>query len=300
MAPLNNKTVFWGGLACVVGLLLFVIWWNLGGDNGEGEKEKERSAAAGKADAGRSAVPRESRRSLSTWLRSWEFLTRGQGSQSAGWEPKEVEEAVRRTFLAYNRQDLPAFKAGWTEKGFEQAYELPKEKVTGLDQLSLLSFRPYTIGEFSNTTVNGKSAATEVELTYGEVRESHRMALVREEDGWKMDQDEKLDNIPKDATVVDAKLKFFIIELERTRLAAGAVAFKITNADTRPHEFIVKRVAESESEETIGMTKPLKPGENATLILTNLMPGRYVVLCNMVTRDIMPYAYGMRTEFFIE
>ena len=292
MAPFR-KTVFWSALACAAALILLVVWWSGG----------ERENGTGKQETMGSAPQREARRSLGEWLRPWGFFTgkhESQAEKSPGWELKEVEDAVRRTFLAYNEEDLPAFKAGWTERGFQQAYELPKEKVTGLDQLSLLSFRPYTIGEFSNTTVNGKSAATEVELTYGEVRESHRMSLVREEDGWKMDQDEKLALFPKDATVVDAKLKFFIIELERTRLTPGTVAFKISNADTRPHEFIVKRVAESESEETIGMTKPLKPGENATLILTNLMPGRYVVLCNMVTRDIMPYAYGMRTEFFIE
>jgi uncharacterized cupredoxin-like copper-binding protein len=62
----------------------------------------------------------------------------------------------------------------------------------------------------------------------------------------------------------------------------------------------VKKVAASEMEETIGMTKELKPGAQETLILNNLKRGRYVVLCNMVTPDIMPYAYGMRTEFFIE
>jgi hypothetical protein len=82
-----------------------------------------------------------------------------------------------------------AFKAGWTDKGFQQAYERPKERITDFGLLSLLSFRPYAIGEFSNTMVNGKSAVTEVELTHGEeVRESHRMSLVREDDGWKMIQ----------------------------------------------------------------------------------------------------------------
>lgn len=291
MAPFR-KTVFWSGLVCVVALVLFV-WWS-GGD-----KDKGRPSVTGQRQAVGSASQRESRRPLGEWLRSWGFFTGGLESQG-GSASREVEEAVKRTFLAYNNQDLPAFKAGWTEEGFQQAYGLPKEKATGLDQLSLLSFRPYTIGEFSNTSADGKSAATEVGLTYGEVQESHRLSLLREDDRWKIDHDEKLALIPKDATAIDAKLKFFIIELERTRLAPGAVAFQITNADTREHEFIVKKVAESESEETIGKTKPLKPGENATLVLTNLTPGRYVVLCNMLSRDGVPYSYGMRTEFLIE
>lgn len=289
MAPFR-QTVFWSALVCVVALLLFVVWWNAG---------DERDKTAGKQPAVGSGPPREPRRSLGEWLKSWGFFTGGLESQG-GSASREVEEAVKRTFLAYNNQDLRTFMRGWTDNGFQQAFELPKEKVTGLDQLSLLSFRPYTVGEFSNTSLDAKTAATEVGLTYGEVHETHRFSLVREDDAWKIDQDEKLALIPKDATVIDAKLNFFIIELERTRLTPGTVAFKISNGDTRPHEFIVKKVTPSESEETIGMTKELKPGASETLILTKLTPGRYVALCNMVTEDFKPYAYGMRTEFLIE
>ena len=295
MSPFR-KTVFWSVLGCLAVLLALAVWWNRGE-----EKDHGRSSVIGKPEATGSAPQRESRRSLGEWVRSWGFLPGGQESQAEkAWEPKDVEEAVRKTFLAYNRQDLQTFKAGWTDKGFQQAYERPKEKVGDFGRLSLLSFRPYTIVNFSNTAVDSETAATEVGLTYGEVHETHRFSLIREDDTWKIDHDEKLALIPKGATVVDAKLKFFIIELERTRLAPGTVAFKISNVDTQQHEFIVKKIMESESEETIGMTKPLKPGENETLILTNLTPGRYVVICNMVTRDIKPHAYGERTEFLIE
>jgi hypothetical protein len=280
-----------------VAALVLLVWRS----GGEREKGKRAPSLGGKQEDVRSAP--SGRGYFGAWMRPWDSLTRTQSSQaqpSSDWELKEVEDAVRKTFLAYNNEDLPAFKAGWTEKGFQQAYERSKEKVKDFGRLSLLSFRPYTLREFSNTEVDGKSAATEVGLTYGEVHETHRFSLVREDDTWKIDQDKKLALFPKDATVVNAKLNFFIIELERTRLTPGTVAFKISNGDTRPHEFIVKKVAASEMEETIGMTKELKPGAQETLILNNLKRGRYVVLCNMVTPDIMPYAYGMRTEFFIE
>lgn len=290
-----RKTAFWSALACAVALLVFVAWWNSGGEKGK---------ATGKQGAVGSAPQRESRRSLGEWMRSWNFLPGGRGSQaekSPGWELKEVEEAVRRTFLAYNARDLSAFMAGWTDKGFQQAYELPKEKVKDFGLLSLLSFRPYTIGEFSNTAVNGASAATEVELTYGEVQESHRMSLVREDDGWEIDQDEKLAHIPKNATVVDVKLQYYKIQLDPAQAAPGTVAFRIANTDARPHEFIVKKWIESSGmEENVGKIKPLKPGQNETLVLANLTPGRYIILCNMVARDATPYAYGMRNEFIIQ
>ena len=127
------------------------------------------------------------------------------------------------------------------------------------------------------------------------------MLLVREADGWKIDQDEKFTAFPPNATVVDAKLQFFKIQLDPTGARPGTVAFKIANTDSRPHEFIVKKwIPGSDSEETIGKIKPLAPGKSDTLVLANLAPGRYIVLCNMVTRDAMPYAYGMRNEFIVQ
>jgi hypothetical protein len=284
-----RKAIFLGGVVCVVALVL-LVWWS-GGERGKGGPP-----GTGKQET---VTPRtESRSRFGEWIRSW-LLPAEQSSQSAGWEPKDVEQAVRKTFLAYNRQDLPAFKAGWTEKGFQQAYQRPKEKVRDFGLLSLLSFRPYTIGEFSNTSVEAETAATEVGLTYGEVQETHRLSLVREGDRWKIDRDEKLPEIAKNTTMVAVKFQHFNLHMDRTRLAPGEVAFNISNTDTQQHEFIVKRITESESEETIGMTKPLNPGQHETLILS-LPPGRYVALCNMLSRDGVPYAYGMRTEILVE
>lgn len=296
MAPFR-KTAFWGALACLVVLVALVIWWSPGDD-----KERSVSSAIDKQEAVGLTPQEELRQPLEEQIGLESLFSQERGPRAEKtWELKEVEEAVRRTFLAYNRQDLSAFKAGWTDKGFQQAYEIPKEKARHFGQLGLLSFRPYVIGEFSNTWVNEKTAATELGLTHGEVQETHRLALVREDDEWKIDHDEKLALIPQEATVVDAKLDFFNIQLDRTRLAPGPVAFKIINTDTRPHEFIVKKqIAASGMEETIGMTKQIEPGENATLLLANLTPGAYVVLCNLVGRDTMPYSYGMRTEFVVD
>jgi Cupredoxin-like domain len=281
------------GVVCVLGLVLFV-WWS------GGERKKSSSPAAGKQEPMTSRT--ESRSRFGDWVRSW--ILPDQGSQSAGWDPKDVEEAIRKTFLAYNRQDLRAFKAGWTAKGFQQVYESPKEKVIDFIPLSLLSFRPYKIEQFSNTTVNEQSATTEVALTHGDVQETHRFSLVREEDAWRIDQDEKVPNIPNnpavDSTVVGVKLQYHNMQLERTRLTPGTVTFKITNTDTQRHEFIVKKIMESDNEETIGMIKPLEPGQSETLILANLARGRYVAMCNMLSRDGVPFANGMRNEFTVE
>ncbi|MGH7766109.1 MAG: hypothetical protein ACREQP_01535, partial [Candidatus Binatia bacterium] len=245
-----RRAILLGGLVCVVAVVL-LVWWGRGG------REKDGSPGAGKQETVTSRT--ESSPAFGQWIKSW-ILPAEQGSQSAGWEPKDVEEAVRKTFLAYNRKDLPAFKNGWTDRGFQQAYERPKEKITDFGLLSLLSFRPYTIGDFSNTAIDATTASTEVGLTYGEVQEPHRLSLVREGDRWRIDRDEKLPDIAKNTALVAVKFQHFNLHMDRTRLAPGEVAFNISNTDTQQHEFIVKRITESESEETIGMTKPLNPG----------------------------------------
>jgi hypothetical protein len=289
-----RKSVFWGGIACLALLVAaFLV--------GKGGKKNEPSESTSvKPQAAASAPRAESRGSFVEWMRSWGFSSEERQPQSEVAE-REVEAAVRRTFLAYNAQELPVFLAGWTDKGFKQAYDRPKETITDFVFLSLLSFRPYKIGRFSNTALYGTTADTEVDLTYGDVQESHRMSMVREGESWKIDHDEKLAKFPANATVVDVKLQFFKILLDPPGASAGTVAFKIANMDGRKHEFIVKKwLPDSDQEETIGLIKPLEPGKSDTLILANLAPGKYILLCNMVTRDAMPYAYGMRNEFMVQ
>lgn len=290
---LLRKSVFWAGLACLV-LLVALLWWE------KGEKNEPNDSPAVKRRASAAAPRAESRGSFIEWLTSWRSSS-GERQPQTEEPEREIEDAVRKIFLAYNRQNLPAFLAGWTDNGFKQVYERSKETITDFVFLSLLSFRPYKIGQFSNTANYGTTAETEIELTYGDVQENHRMSLVRDGESWKIDQDEKLAKFPANATVIDVKLQFFKILLDPTGASAGTVAFKIANTDNRKHEFIVKKwLPDSDQEETIGLIKPLEPGKSDTLVLANLEPGKYIILSNMVTRDAMPYAYGMRNEFIVQ
>jgi uncharacterized lipoprotein len=126
------------------------------------------------------------------------------------------------------------------------------------------------------------------------------MSLVWEEDGWKIEHDEKLPQLPRDATVVDVKLQYYKMQLNRTRATPGNVAFRITNADTHQHEFVVKKMnPDSGTEDNVGLIPPLEPGQHETLIL-KLEPGRYVVLCNLLAPDMQPYSTGMRNEFIVQ
>ncbi|HLQ25088.1 MAG TPA: cupredoxin domain-containing protein, partial [Acidiferrobacterales bacterium] len=87
-----------------------------------------------------------------------------------------------------------------------------------------------------------------------------------------------------------------------SKASTGTLAFKVANTDTRPHEFVVmKWLPDSQMEQSIGRIGPLQPGTSATMTLTDLTPGRYVILCNMLDTDGLPYSSkGMRTEFTIQ
>lgn len=87
------------------------------------------------------------------------------------------------------------------------------------------------------------------------------------------------------------------IQFDGGKASTGTMVFKVANIDTQPHEFVVmKWLPDSGIEQSIGTTGPLEPGARATLTLTDLTPGRYVILCNMPSPDGLPYSSkGMRT-----
>ena len=237
-----------------------------------------------------------SRETFGAWVSSW-----GRSADASA-----VERAVRTVYAAYNERNLDAFLAGWTDNGFARVFQFPKARA--VNRLFAGS-QPVTVGEFSNTVVTEKGAATEVELTYGQVEELHRLSLVKEGPHWLIDNDEKRDPTVSDLSrrggveIMDVALGGSGIRFDSSKAATGTLAFRVANTDSRPHEFVVmKWLPDSEMEQAIGHIGPLQPGASAIMTLTDLTPGRYVILCNMLDdTDGLPYsAKGMRTEFTIQ
>jgi len=278
------------GLAGVVGGL--VLWFGLGSDEDERPRELPRKVSEPQAYQ---EPGRESR----------DGLAGRASSEGLSAEVSEVERAVRTVYAAYNERNLDAFLAGWTDNGFARVFQFPK---TGAINRLFAGSTPVAVGKFSNTAVTRRNASTEVELAYGQVEEIHALALVREGPNWLIDDDKKRDPTVYElsrrgrAEIMDVALGLSGIQFDPGRASTGTMAFRVANTDTRPHEFVVmKWLPDSESEQAIGTTGPLQPGASTTLTLTDLTPGRYVILCNMLDSDGMPYsAKGMRTEFTIQ
>jgi hypothetical protein len=214
----------------------------------------------------------------------------------------EVEETIRRIFAAFNAQDLEAFLTGWTPRGFQHAFEFPITQAIRLESDLFAESGPYTIDGFANTVVGPHGAGTHVDMTNGQRKERHRMTLVKHAGAWKIDLDEKLPARPPGKAVpVDVSITGRSLEVSTPEVVSDSVAFRVANADDTPHQLVVmRRVVESGVHQALGHVGPLQPGQHATLVLTDLVPGPYLLVCNMLDRDGQPYSSkGLRAELTI-
>ena len=214
----------------------------------------------------------------------------------------EVEAAVRAVFAAFNNRDADAFLVGWTDEGFrktfQQSKQAAKRSFPNLPALAVLE--PFMVGEFSNTAVGRGTASTEVELTQSNVKKTHWLSLVKDDNAWKIDTDKEIaTRIPADSTLVPVTMTESAFQLDTSAVTKN-VAFQVFNASPQKHDFSVFMLRDSGMEVHMGGAESLEPGEGKTLLLTNLAPGRYAVLCNRLDADGQPYsAKGMRAEFTI-
>ncbi len=216
---------------------------------------------------------------------------------------EEVEKAVRAVFAAFNKSDADVFLAGWTDKGFQETFGEPKEAARRFfpPLRGPIGLEAFTVGEFSHTVVGGDTATTEVELIQGNLKKAHRLSLVKEGDTWKIESDKEIAaKIPADATVIPVMITEFAFEFDNSAVTRN-VAFKVSNTTEQKHDFSVFILrADSGTEVSLGSVRSLEPGEEKTMLLMDLEPGRYAILCNRLYTDGQPYSSkGMRVEFTI-
>jgi hypothetical protein len=223
-----------------------------------------------------------------------------------------VEDAVRATFAAFNQQDAEAFLAGWTDGGFETTFAVPKEDAWhvfpgAVRFRRVVTFLPLGVDRFSRTMIRGEGATTEVELREGHIKVALRLSLVRKGGVWKIDRAVEIEaQAPDGAQLVRVEAKEFNFEFPGgfdSSQVHREVTFKVSNIGEQAHEFGVLVVLESGAEEFLGRMGPLDPGQSGTLILTNLEPGHYAMLCNLLDTqgDGRPHsAKGMRVDFEVQ
>jgi uncharacterized cupredoxin-like copper-binding protein len=114
-----------------------------------------------------------------------------------------------------------------------------------------------------------------------------------------------------DEATVAARLAEYSIRLDKTSAPEGEVTFKLENAGTIPHEFVVLKTDLAEASlpvdsetstvdeeasgiETIDEAEEFPAGESETLEV-DLEPGNYVFICNVAGH----YQLGMHASFTV-
>jgi uncharacterized cupredoxin-like copper-binding protein len=104
------------------------------------------------------------------------------------------------------------------------------------------------------------------------------------------------------------------INLSATQAAAGKVTFVVANQGQKTHEFVVlqtdtpaanfpigsfegesNRIDEDAAGTNVGETGDMKPGETKSLVIQDMQPGHYAIVCNLPGH----YAMGMRQDFTV-
>jgi hypothetical protein len=228
---------------------------------------------------------------------------------------KEIEESIRSTFDAFNREDMAAFLDGWTDRAFlnKSMFRLIADQPFTKDETPVFveairgESGPITLRKISSVKILDFmviQGSADVEVLQGHVLEYYRLAMVRRkgvDKRWKIQRDELLPVVPEGFPVVEVKLKEYAIELDQSRLARSMV-LELVNVGKAPHEFVLfklNRAGAVEASIARGAWS-LAPGETNKLGLTGLDPGPYLMTCCSVDPDKKPHCdKGMRVAVTI-
>ena len=197
----------------------------------------------------------------------------------------------------------------WAEAGSTN----PHDVVAGLQAFNL----PITIISLGDvrTYPDGRLSAEFVHLFGRHLYYRSRIYVVEEGGFIKFDEEQFLpERPPGEMSAVEVELTDFAFVLSQDVITnASYVVLRGTNTGAYAHEIIVVRLPEgatveqalmgaiSEEQITfIGQT-PLAPGQSDDLVLVNLEPGLYTLLCLTAEPDGIPHAaLGMTAQFVVD
>ena len=198
-------------------------------------------------------------------------------------EEVEAREALLAAFLAWNRKDSEAFRSSFTDQGISG---------TVLSLPDSIGDPPIGLRRMMEAEVSGDTVTVHVMFGLGAQRKSLRHSLVKTEEGWKIDGEERLSPKIKGATAaVDIQVDECSLESGSSTLATGNVAFRVENSGAvARHLAFVKapegldaiQVVEGRIPEAdvLAYVHDLQPGDQNNVAFTApLDPGRYALVC---------------------
>jgi hypothetical protein len=243
--------------------------------------------------------------------------TGGAGETPTG-EAVAVQQTIRDAIAAYGRQDMEAFLSYWTDAGLESEFQASRDELRAVGA-EFFEGPELSLGDISDTEVDGDEATSEAELIFAMVIQPNRFTLIREGSAWKIDNLEEMRaSIPSDTTRIDVELDEFSFAFDTADTASGNIAFETENSGQQLHEMVIFKLpagfglqqflqADPSAPlppglEIIGFGGPWEPGEDGTVVFTQpLASGDYAMVCFLPdendAEETPHVAKGMAVQF---
>lgn len=230
----------------------------------------------------------------------------GSGSErtTGAEEQARVAQAVSATFEAYAVKDLDRYLDGWSDEGFERTFGVAMQEAHHVPP-SLGGVRSFRESELvlrgvSNVRILDQRAIVEAQLVEDHVVRTLRLQLIRGNDRWLLDSAREISSTPpRGAQRVRVALSEYRIGLRPELPRRRNLALDVKNAGREVHELLLLRLR-PDADQSVEWIRALKPAASRQLVLTQLPPGRYALVCNRLGPDNSPHSSkGMRTVFTI-
>lgn len=225
-----------------------------------------------------------------------------------------VEKSIRQTFADFNKDDFAGFADGWTDMGFynKTMFGMHTDRRVPKDEIPVFFGAmklpgPIQLLKVSNIRIVDHmryEATAEVEIQQGHVRERYGLWMIKRlalDKRYKIRKDVRLPLYPDGYPVVDVKMHEYKFDFDKNQVGRNMV-LKIANAGELTHEFILfHHVMPADWENSVARGAwELKPGEVTEIVVADLEPGDYALVCCRTDRDMKLHCdKGMRTEFKI-
>ena len=224
---------------------------------------------------------------------------------------KMIEESLKKTFEAFNKDDYMGFVDGWTDVGFlnKALFVMHVDRPVPKDEIAIFFgamklMGPIELVKVSNIKILDHmtiTATAEVDILQGNVRERYELRMVKRpalDKRYKIAKDKLLPLRPDGFPVVDVKMTEYAFEFDKGRVARDMV-LKLVNAGRTAHEFVLFQIMPAGFEHSVARGAwYFEPGKTTDVVLAGLEPGEYAMVCCLTDPDRKAHCdKGMRTEF---
>lgn len=241
-------------------------------------------------------------------------FARGQIVDPAG----KLYTDVSTTIAFWNAKNVNAFLAGFTNRGIVDVLDIDPPSAAASALPSFIGEDPVRLISLTNIQINGATATANLLLSIGSSLEASVQSFVLEGGKWKLDAATiTASPVAANVSLVDVTASEYSFSVDKSKLASGNFALRVTNSGKEEHELIlfkndtgkpifdVLAAAGDEDPEGItfiGAVDGILPGSSETLAFTTvpLASGAYAFVCFMPDPQGTPhFLRGMSTDFVV-